>query len=260
MITIDCINNPSRAGGFGNQLFKVCAAIAYALDNNTTVALPEWHFNEYLKIPFENIGITIENFEPIHDNRGQVFVEFPKNKNLNITDDGYFQDLRYFHHHHASIIKRLELKENKKIEFYDLLSSNLPNWQNLRLAFIHVRRGDYHGLEYILPMQSKTYYDYALNLIEYDKCIVLSDELDWCKNTFDYKNLVYLDYSDKYFDMFLMTLCSSGIIANSTFSWFGAYLNPNNPIIVKPKFWFSSISGNNTHDHNKIKLKNWMEV
>lgn len=260
MITIKCINDESTAGRFGNQLFKISTAIAYALDNNTELVLPQWHFSTLLKTPFNTLDETNTIFEDIHDDHNQFTIDLPKYKNLNISHLGYFQDLKYFHHRHNQIIERLELNEYYKNKFYELLELDIPNWKNLNLAFMHIRRGDYKGLEYILPMQQKSYYDTAINLIEYDKCIVFSDEIDWCKATFDYKNLTYLSYSDRYFDMFVMTLCKSGIIANSTYSWFGAYLNKNNPRIIKPSFWFSSITGNNTHSHSKIKLDNWVEV
>lgn len=249
------------AGGFGNQLFKYAAALSYSFDNSTEVVLPKWHFNEYLKHPpkrLEDFEDVI--FEDFHDTRGQKIVEIPKDRNINLNNEGYFQDLRYINHNRNNIISKLEIKDEYKEKFFSLLEKDIPDWKHLNLSFIHVRRGDYHLIPYILPIQSKEYYDCALEHINYDKCIVFSADIEWCKNTFKYPNLVYLNYSDKYFDMFIMSLCNSGVIANSTYSWWGAYLNKNSPKIIKPKYWFSSIVEGYDHSNSKIKLEDWIEV
>ena len=260
MITVKDINNETKSGLFGNQLFKYCVALAFSIDNNTNFELPPWHFTEYLKYPPKLLNQPNVNFMEADDYFGQWYIKIPNAPYVNLP--GYYQDLRYFDHQKPQIVEGLQLNDYYQTKFQKLLENDLPNWRDLNLAFLHVRRGDYLGLSNILPIPGKSYYDKAISLSEYDKCLVFSNDLPWCKQNFDYPNLVYLNYTDRYFDMYIMTLCQTGILANSTFSWFGAYLNKNDPKIFVPRIWFGPVAvvGENTYEHTKVKPKEWIEL
>jgi len=113
---------------------------------------------------------------------------------------------------------------------------------------VHVRRGDYlkpgfEGLSKCCPI------DYFARAIQYMKehmetpvFYVFSDDVDYVKENLKMENVFYIDGnrgSDSWQDMFLMSSCNHNIIANSTFSWWGAFLNSHsNKIIIAPKRWF----------------------
>lgn len=121
-------------------------------------------------------------------------------------------------------------------------------------AFIHVRHGDflspdklpYHGVP------SMEYYLEGMERIEKDfpktKFFVFSDDPEWCKENFKDENCTVVHpnscaHVDKQgqWDIWLMSLCKNAVIANSSFSWWGAWLNPNpKKMVFAPKAWFTS--------------------
>jgi hypothetical protein len=115
---------------------------------------------------------------------------------------------------------------------------------------LHVRRGDYvsnpdankyhgtKGLDYYIAALAR------VNKSQKDSTVfVFSDDIAWCKKNLKLKakKVVWVDGKNSPIeDIYLMSLCKSNIIANSTFSWWGAWLNSNpKKIVVAPKVWFS---------------------
>lgn len=120
---------------------------------------------------------------------------------------------------------------------------------------IHMRRGGY-----LLPSQRKRYGDgcnpayyerameYIRNCFPDIRFCFFSDEIDWVKQNYDMEDAIYVNSSmfdtyEDWYDMRLMSCCSHNIIANSTFSWWGAYLNPNpDKVVIAPRYWFGDHS------------------
>lgn len=166
--------------------------------------------------------------------------------------DGYWQSEKYFDSV-GDIIRDcfnldfLRYHENLK-PFIDKIQ------QQEASVSIHIRRGDY------LSNPSANTYHGVADLSYYEKSIhrlitsassdlsffVFSDDISWCKKNFiiPYKHF-YIDTGTDYHDLYLMSICKHHIIANSTFSWWGAWLNNNNDkIIIAPKKWFAHQSPN----------------
>lgn len=114
---------------------------------------------------------------------------------------------------------------------------------------IHVRRGDY-----LLPQNRKIFNtltaDYYLQAIDYIRqhksdslhFFFFSDDIEWVKENIQVDNAEYIDWNkgnDSVYDMYLMSLASANIIANSSFSFWAARLNQNNPLVVYPKKWYA---------------------
>lgn len=112
---------------------------------------------------------------------------------------------------------------------------------------LHVRRGDFLSARYAAKhagVASEKYYEDAIKFIKSKfgnpLFFVFSDDIPWCRDNLDIDNSVFVDWNtgvDSYIDMYLMTLAKSNIIANSTFSYWGAYFNKNNPIVIYPQKW-----------------------
>jgi hypothetical protein len=79
--------------------------------------------------------------------------------------------------------------------------------------------------------------------------LVFSDDIQWCKENFKGDNFHFIEGEKDYVDLYLMSLCNNNIIANSSFSWWGAWLNntPNKKVIA-PKQWFGKAKQLNTKD------------
>ncbi len=112
-------------------------------------------------------------------------------------------------------------------------------------VFIHVRRGDYcheafKGIKDIsLP---KRYFERAVAVIRQHVAdpffIILSDDKAWCEENFRSLSQSVISDCSMYTDFAIMTMCRAGIVSNSTFSWWGAYLMKEPQVVVSPKYWF----------------------
>lgn len=159
---------------------------------------------------------------------------------------GYWQSERYFKDYEFLIRGQFKFKlplAGKNIEFAEKIA-------NCIAVSLHVRRGDYvsnprtnaaHGV------CSVKYYEKAMRYIEErvkdPVYFVFSDDIDWVKeNIMIYREHHFIDHNsgfDSFNDMHLMSLCKHHIIANSSFSWWGGWLNPNSEkIIIAPDKWF----------------------
>lgn len=114
---------------------------------------------------------------------------------------------------------------------------------------LHIRRGDYllTANQHLGNVCDITYYKKAITYIkskiDNPLFIVFSNDISWCRETFKDIDAVFVDWNtgkESYIDMQLMSLCQHNIIANSSFSWWGAWLNNNlNKIIVSPNKWIN---------------------
>ena len=109
------------------------------------------------------------------------------------------------------------------------------------IVSIHVRRGDYVGLKQFHPFCGKKYYD---RCIEYFRTMgnyifmVCSDDIGWCRQNIKGKD-IYFSENDVLTDLAIMHKCDHNIIANSSLSWWGAWLNRNpNKLVLYPSIWF----------------------
>ena len=189
----------------------------------------------------------------VYDTQEYVF-----NKNIyklkNSYLNGYWQSIKYFEGIEEDIRKDFQFKkvlDNKNLEI-------LNEIENSNSVSIHIRRGDYMTPEnYNMYgcIATPKYYKKAIKLIE-EKIenptfFVFSNDMEWVK-----KNIDINSGDDSYKDMQLMSKCKHNIIANSSFSWWGAWLNANkNKIVVAPKQWINRDDVNS--DRIELFCENW---
>jgi len=170
------------------------------------------------------------------------------NLNDNVCLDGFWQSEKYFKNIENIIRTEFTLKEES--ENFIKLKENILKRKNSSIA-IHVRRGDYirdpqkKERHTVLPTE---YYTKSLEIIK-EKIpnpyfFIFSDDIEWCKQYFNKLDNVYF-VDDKnlkdYEELITMSKCKHQIIANSSFSWWGAWLNPNlNKIVIAPKNYFNN--------------------
>ena len=197
-------------------------------------------------------------------NNGKQFLKFNEpsrftnleyNESNNYYLDGYFQSEKYFLE--SSDLIRSELSPSDEI----LKKLNLTPFIDTNVVSIHVRRTDYVTSNGYHPVQSIEYYKKALDIIgEYDYIFVFSDDIQWCKDNLTFNNMVFMEGFDDVEDLWLMSMCNHNIIANSTFSWWAAWLNVNlNRKVVAPIVWF----GNQCDKYNDTKdlyCEGWIKI
>jgi len=164
---------------------------------------------------------------------------------------GYWNSEKFFAPYKNQIIKDFtfpELDEQHNIVISDIIA-------NENSVSLHVRRGDFVNNSMCGNICSENYYHNAIKYIqeniESPSFYIFSNDIDWCRNNlsryFKDSPVTYVteNVADKsYRDMQLMSLCKHNIVANSGFSWWGAYLNLNpNKIVLAPNRWWNSDDG-----------------
>ena len=210
------------------MMFQISAGKSLAVDLGTdySYTMDKWSSVTQHKISSYPDSI-FRNITKSKLTNGLVYIEpsfsfsklAPKN---NIILDGYFQSEKYFSHNRNIIKSLFFVKENKSYKDY---------------TFIHVRRKDYLLYPEFHPTCCVSYYSEAIKTFPNEKFIVLSDDIEWCKKNIKAKNIEYNDSATDLEDLSIMVSCKNAIIANSTFSWWGAWLSNSNQVIA-PKFWF----------------------
>ena len=128
----------------------------------------------------------------------------------------------------------------------------LSEVSNSESVAVHIRRGDYltgDNLDNYGNICTKDYYnsaiDYIRNHVSNPFFYVFSDEIEWVQENFDFGNVRLVNWNsgnNSFLDMQLMSLCKHQIIANSTFSWWAAWLNQNpDKLVIMPAKWMNHI-------------------
>ena len=218
-----------RLGGFGrlgNQLWQIASTIGIATKIGVPFEFPRWQYRGDFgnKLPMfiytANTTYFTEFKEP-----STYYNEINLDPAVNWSLSGYFQSPKYF--------------ENAEeiIKFYFDLDVKGKRFQ-LDYVSIHVRRTDYKNLRTVHTNLDETdYYEKAMALFPNRRFLLFSDDIKWCKEHFK-DRVHYFESPDEFECMKYMSACESHIIANSSFSWWGAYLgmNPYKQVIY-PNKW-----------------------
>lgn len=234
-------------GGLGNFLFEIACAYAYSLKHNKKMVLTE------------NDSVVIHN--PINTYKSNILrnIEFLPNRDYsdfkvyvepsfcyqeipfiegNAYLLNYFQSEKYFKEYEKEIRELFSFPEEMideiKNKYKDIL-------ENRETCSIHVRRGNFLERQQYHVVQNINYYMRAIKKIGMDKTfLVFSDDILWCKEYLpQMDNFNYIDSQKDFEDLLLMSLTNHNVICNSSFSWWGSWLNNNKgKVVIAPKQWF----------------------
>lgn len=240
-----------KYGRLGNQLFQVAAVLGYAHKYNTSYFLPKWEYAKYFKHNFNTQNRRVHNIwrEPDF-----TYSPIPAKSNLDL--EGYFQSEKYFEG--VDIKKYFEPRE----DFETVIEDRYGDLFTKETCSVHVRRGDYLNLKDYHYNLDLSYYINAIDRFDYEntRFVIFSDDIRWCKEHFDKHNSIFIEGNSDLVDMWLMSKCNHNIIANSSFSWWGSYLNqnPDKKVIAPTKDkWFGPMMNKSVED---LYLKNWILI
>lgn len=239
MVTCSKINS-TEVGLFGNKLFIVAALIGLAKRHNDEVILPgfqNWQYGHCFANPLKTMP-TLPSINYLYNEPYFHYKEINYQPNMDVY--GFFQSEKYF----ADAIEQVRYYFEPSSLVLETIKKRYPIVFNEECISIHVRRNDYLLYQNIHHPCSMEYYTNAMTALPCtNKYIIFSDDIQWCKQVFFSENddIVFVEGQTNYEDMFLMSYCKHHIIANSSFSWWGSWLNKN-PYkgIVIPKKWFGS--------------------
>lgn len=252
------IRGPGPANsGLGNQLFCIATTLAYAKKHNKVATFPQItnqvDYNKYNKVFYFNLSkVFVENFEHYYKEPKFSFNEIPYFDN-NVCLEGYFQSENYFKENRQDILDILKIK---KIQNIFKKKYNIED----NICSLHVRRGDYLNLSHYHLNLTMDYYKQSIEFMGRDReYLIFSDDIEWCKREFNFlKNVSFSEARQDWQDLILMSICRDNIIANSSFSWWGAWLNQNpKSIKIAPKKWFAS---GNKHDIIDLIPSEWSKL
>ena len=239
-------------GGLGNQLFQIFTLINYSLINNVSyyfenkisnVKNRPYYFNNFLI----NLNNKIQNYTHKYIYKEKAFHYNKIILQENQTKlEGYFQSYKYFLEKEEEIYKIINLyKQQENIK-------NKYKYDYDNTISIHFRIGDYKKIQNYHIILSIDYYINSLKKItkrenwtilyfyEHNDENIVKNNINILEKEFP--NLIFIPINTKILDyeqLLIMSVCKHNIIANSTFSWWGAYFNNNkDKIIIYPKEWF----------------------
>ena len=276
-------NKLGSNGRLGNQMFQYAALRGIAAKRGYNWCIPPDTYDhkdnyglfetfEMTNVKESNIGFV--SGDCIQENNHCFIPEFFDECPDNVSLDGYYQTEKYFTHIEKEIHDDFTFKKNYLIPCQEYINS-------LRSPpiFLHIRQSDNIGREQYHPILSIEFFENALKQFAEDTlCFVFTDDMEWCKSQefFKQERFLFNEKNERYsyqnidgtgklqntllpqIDLCLMSLCSGGIIANSSFSWWGAWLQNNRGKIIAPnsKVWFGSAM---THlDTSDIVPKRWI--
>ena len=241
-------NHIGRLGQLGNQMFQYSSLKGIAKHRGFDYTIPVYYdvfvdelgnkLRTELFEPF-NINVKIDDVkiekyvqEPHYQFSQELFDNCPDNVSLY----GFFQTEKYFNHIRDDILKDFNFKDEIKEECQYIIE------QFDNPIGLHIRRGDFlinyknhHNL-------TLDYYDKALKKFDDNRQVfIFSDDPQWCyeQNIFSGDRFLISRDNGPYHDLYMMTKCKDFIIANSTYSWWGAWLSDSiDKKVIAPKRWF----------------------
>ena len=199
----------------------------------------EW--TQKYNIPEEFFGHcnNIEKYEEPHYHYSSI----PLKDNIDLI--GYLQSERYFSEYSGEISNMLTPNELG---------------DNGEYTAIHVRRTDYLQHVGCYTLLDMNYYEKAMEECQSSKYLIFSDDISWCKERFVGHQFEFSEERDPTKDLGNMITCSNFIIANSSYSWWGAWLCDNmQKKIIAPKLWFGPKLAP-THDTKDLIPLDWIKI
>jgi hypothetical protein len=250
---ISCVFN----GRLGNNLFQIANVISLAKRANTDFIFPENTWAGHRGVRPVDLSMFKYQFPRGEYNAATEYgekqfeyVPIPYTNDFKMS--GFYQSWKYFENVREELLNLyFQPSDNvvNSLSKYDISTNALG---------ISVRRGDYLMLQNNHCVLSVDYYQDVINryfLDNTDEIYIFSDDINWCRNIFG--NDVHYVTDDIGTQLFLMSKMKNLILSNSTFAWWGAYLNQNNGIIVAPDPWFGP--SNSNIDTKDLYCPNWIK-
>ncbi len=245
-------------GGLGNQLFQYATARALAIENNAALYLDcAWYKrankNRDLKLTLFPIKAQLKDIKKAHrlglkcaysamsifhlnqvryatEPASHNYIDFKKSPAKHIYMDGYWQATQYFENHRQLLLSELQAPQN-------ILSTLPPSIANNTVS-VHIRRGDYMHDKNAHVVTERYVRSAMARFNSEHQFLFFSDDIPWCQQTFKADNIAFANNPSDVHDLIHMSRCSHNIIANSSFSWWGAWLNTTpEKRVIAPSPW-----------------------
>lgn len=250
-------------GGLGNQMFQISHAICQGWKNNVPTIFKCESYTpmqanqptKYIDNIFKNVTFLNFKSQPNRISTPWQFVDLKLNWESPIEFYGYFQSSKNFYGF-TDEIKKLFYPSEK---FLEMIFSKYPELNFEKTVSLHIRRGDYTTISSILPVIDISYINKCLDTIKnFDKIFIFSDDKEWVEENIKINNSILVKDLEDYEELWMISLCKINIMSNSSFSWWGSFLNKNpNKDVYVPSIWFGPSGETNYLD---IYEENWKKI
>lgn len=237
------MSNFGNNGRLGNQLFQYASLLGLAHKHKADLLLPDWKYKEYFTGSFPGvIGDGILGGREVKETTFSYVPDWSAiRENDEVDINGYLQSYKYWQDIETEVKDKLTFKP----DFIERVKQSIKFNSLTDPIAISIRRGDYVDNEnyHLLPVIGyyyKALTDFFPDWKERD-IVIFSDDIPYCRVHFGcLPNVTFSENNSDIEDLCLMSLCDDYIIGNSTFSWWGAYLNKHNfhKIVVRPVHHF----------------------
>lgn len=275
-------------GGIGNQMFQYAFARCFTkMGRRVTGDISEYRTfkgrkfelqSAFRNVTFEECNSKLKTYyENIADCRygeASTFETGCLNTDMDVFKRekgvfrGYWQNCKYVEMVEKELRHDFEFRNKNDIKLQNVIESV----EKKNVVSVHIRRGDYLRANILYGgICTDDYYEAAMQYImRHEENVIFcffSDDIEWVKEKYKRdKNAIFVEndmfeaYEDWY-DMYMMSECKHNIIANSSFSWWGAWLNKNpNKIVIAPQEWFNGTDMPDICPKSWIRLNNCGEV
>jgi len=259
-------NHLGQLGRLGNQMFQYASLSGIAARRGYDFGIPpskfedEWRSHQLFEVfeltnlPKQNIKYLDMGNAPVVQERFFHFDEALINQCPNeVSLYGFFQSEKYFKHIESNIREDFTFRKH----ILEPCKEIVENFDNP--VSLHVRRTDYLTNSANHNNLDLDYYEKALEYFDNQQVLVFSDDTEWCKNQklFSDDRFLISESGDNAIDLCLMSFCNGHIIANSSFSWWGAWLSGSDDV-VSPVKWFGE--SNQDKDTKDLIPDRWTRI
>ena len=258
-------NHLGNNGRLGNQMFQYAATRGIAAKHGYEWCIPdgpkedeEFHDEENqhkLFMAFQMGGAKVVNMHPAPYKEEGSFTfdqDLFDNCEDNVNLYGYFQSEKYFKHIEDEIREDFTFVD-------DILNPCKEAFGSDEMVGLHIRRSDYLQKQDYHPLCTQEYYKEALSKFsDTIPVVIVSDDPAWCakQELFEPDRFLISESNDNLVDMCILSLCKYHIIANSSFSWWGAWL-ANSEKVIAPKVWYGPAAN---IDESDIVPETWESI
>ena len=232
-------------GGLGNQMFQAAHTISQGLKHDREcIFIPKSHtpgqgnsIDNYIHNIFKKLKFVDQIIDYVRIDEPNFEYSKVEPVSQNTVFYGYYQSTKNWYGYNEIIRDIFSPTE----EYIKSMYSKYPELLNDDTLSIHVRLSEYLAYPSIHPVITEEYIREAVNKIgEYSKIFIFSDDHTWVKGNLNWlNNVILIKETHDWEELWLMSLCKNNIISNSTFSWWGSFLNKNiNKKIIAPSVWF----------------------
>jgi len=223
-------------------MFQFATLLSLAKLKKTSIVIPQsaGELIDTFPMVSQYVSSDIPAF-PIYKEEGFLYSSNIFLLQDDIDIEGYFQSEQYFLENKDIVADHFQFKQEISHVCEEKISLIKSNHTANYVCGVHIRRGDYLKIPEVHTNLTLEYYMTAMSWMAQNyngvTFLIVSDDIEWCRQNMEHPDVIFSDFTDQAYDMCVLQKCDLHVIANSSFSWWPAWLS-NSKQVIAPKTWF----------------------